>query len=147
MKINWGRGIAIFYICFMMVMIFMVVKSSQNDVQLVQENYYEKDLNYEAFRQSRANAEAMPDPIQVEYSVKERHIQIRFPSNMQKSVGKIALFRPSNKFMDKNYDLKLDDQSRMIIPLAPDVRKGLWYVKVDWMHQNKQFYSEQSIVL
>lgn len=147
MKLNWGNGIAIFYIGFMMVMIFMVIKSAQNDVQLVQENYYEKDLNYEAFRQSRANANAMSDPIKVKYLAQEKHIQISFPLRMKNAVGEIALFRPSNKFMDKKYDLKLNDQSKMIIPLSSNMRKGLWYVKVDWIHQDKPYYSEQSIVL
>lgn len=147
MKLNWGNGIAIFYICFMIAMIFMVVKSAQNRVDLVQENYYEKDLNYEAFRQSRANAKAMVDPIQVSYLAKERHLSISFPSAMQNAIGEIALFRPSNKYMDKKYHLKLDDQSQMTISLPPDMRKGLWYVKVDWIHQDKSYYSEQSIVL
>lgn len=144
---NWGKGIAIFYSCFVVVMIFMVVKSSQNNVHLVQENYYEKDLNYEAFRQKRQNASNLQKPVVIKYNPSVKNIEFTFPETMVEASGKIALFRPSNKHLDQSYDILLDEDARMHIGIKDNIQKGLWYVKIDWKHQGKKYYSEESIIL
>ncbi len=147
MKMNWGKGIAIFYSCFVLVMLFMVVKSSQNNVHLVQDNYYEKDLNYEAFRKKRQNASDLKKPVVVKYNPSIKNIEFTFPDNMAEASGKIALFRPSNKHLDLSYDIHLDKNARMHIGIKDNTEKGLWYVQIDWKHLGKEYYSEESIIL
>jgi hypothetical protein len=44
MKFNWGTGIAIFYIIFVVSLVFQVFKSRQYDHSLVVDNYYEEDI-------------------------------------------------------------------------------------------------------
>ena len=65
----------------------------------------------------------------------------------EKATGKITLFRPSNKYMDKTYTLKLDDQYQMKIPVDKTMRSGLWRVQVDWENKGKKYYSEEDIVI
>jgi hypothetical protein len=146
MKINWGSGIAIFYVCFMLIMIFMVIKSSQNDVHLVQENYYDKDLNYEEFRKKRNNSAVLVNPVEIEYLSKENLIQLSFPEEMLGVSGKVSLFRPSNKYLDRTFELALDNKALMLIPVdSKSMPKGLWKVKIDWESQGEQYYNEENI--
>ena len=56
MKFNWGTGIGLFYVVFVVIMVSMVMFSARNNIDLVQEDYYEKDLNYESFRLARENS-------------------------------------------------------------------------------------------
>jgi nitrogen fixation protein FixH len=147
MKLNWGSGIAIFYTCFVIAMITMVVKSSQNKVHMVQENYYEKDLNYEAFRQKRQNGMTKEGSIDIKYSSANNEIFIAFPQRMSEASGDITLFRPSNHFLDQKIKLNLDQKGQMKIPIEKNMVSGLWKVQVDWDHEGKKFYKEESIVI
>lgn len=146
MKLNWGSGIAIFYTLFVIVMILMVVKSTQNKVHLVQENYYEKDLNYEAFRKKRANGATIKDQISIKYLAKDRTLKIAFPKTMHELSGELALFRPSNKFMDKKFKLNLDENASMDIQLDRSLISGLWQVQLDWESEGVAYYVEESLV-
>ena len=147
MKLNWGSGIAIFYSCFVVVMVFMVIKSAQHQTHLVQENYYHKDLNYEDFRQKRQNAADIKEQIVIDYVAAQQLVQLRFPQEMMEASGEVALFRPSNKYLDQSYRLKLDSTAQMSIPVPPSTASGLWRVKIEWESGGKQYFIEQSIVI
>ena len=147
MKLNWGTGIAIFYGAFVLVMIFMVVKSAQNQSHLVQEHYYDKDLNYEEFRQKRENARDVASQVTISYVQKDKRIYFDFPKGISQATGVIDLYRPSNKFLDKSFRIKLDENNRMFIPVTREIPAGLWKVQVDWESGGKKFFQEKSIVI
>ena len=48
MKFNWGTGIALAYGLFALGMVGAVFASRKHDPGLMQKNYYELDLNYQA---------------------------------------------------------------------------------------------------
>ena len=147
MKFNWGTGIAIFYSCFVIVMVSMVILSAQNKVHLVQDNYYDKDLNYESFRQKRQNASQLADQITIQFLQSQRLIQVEFPKQMKKATGTLILFRPSNKFLDKKYNLQLNEKMQMNIPLDNTIRPGLWHVQIDWENEGVNYFKEETISL
>ncbi|MFT5167750.1 MAG: hypothetical protein ACI8P3_002988 [Saprospiraceae bacterium] len=147
MKLHWGNYIAIFYTCFVCAMIFMVFKSTQNKMDLVQENYYQKDLDYESFRSKRQNSTELSEQVSVSYSIANKAIELSFPEEMKTLKGKLILFRPSNKLLDKTFLLKLDKHSKMSIPVDGDIPPGLWKVQLDWEAQGSNYYKEESIVI
>ncbi len=145
MKINWGTGIAIFYTGFVVVMIAMVVQSSKKDLNMVQENYYDKDLNYEAFRQSRINGTAMEKSIRIDYNT-GKNITITFPPGLSIDRGLITLYRPSDQHLDRKYEIKLDENNQMQITTTSLLR-GSWRILLDWENDGRSFYHEKNIVL
>lgn len=147
MKINWGSGIAIFYTLFVVVMILMVVKSSQNKPRMVQKNYYEKDLNYEAFRQKRENGDKVKDLIDIQYQAGLNKVKISFPGNLQNIEGNVVMFRPSNEYLDKSYPLKLDSMGDMFIPLDKNTARGQWKLQIDWTTSDQEYYNEEVIII
>jgi nitrogen fixation protein FixH len=146
MKLNWGTSIAIFYSLFVVVMIIMVVRASQNSVQLVQDNYYDKDLNYEAFRKSRENTANLKEQIEISHQAGTAHVTIGFPKDISGINGSITMYRPSNRFQDKKYTIKLNEENSMMIPLE-GLSKGLWKILIDWKADNKSFYQEEDLIL
>lgn len=147
MKINWGTGIAIFYVLFVITMIGMVINSTYHKVELVQENYYQKDLQYEAFRLKRQNGNAMAAPIKVEYQQHKKAVSVAFPTEMLDAKGQITFFRPSNKSLDQKITITLDNNGMMNIPLTKTMTRGLWKMQLDWESDGKQFFKEESIIL
>ena len=47
MKLNWGKGIFITYALFFVMIMSVVVYMSSLDVNLVTEDYYEKELKHQ----------------------------------------------------------------------------------------------------
>ncbi|MGA0283522.1 MAG: FixH family protein [Saprospiraceae bacterium] len=147
MKLNWGSGIAIFYSLFVVVMIMMVVKSTQNKAHMVQDNYYKKDLNYEEFRQKRQNGMAYKNLLNINYDQSDRLILISFPKQMAEAKGELKLFRPSNQYLDKNYPIRLDSNGKMFIQIEDNMVRGKWRVMLDWHFAGTNYYNEETIVI
>jgi len=147
MKISWGTAIAIFYSFFVIAMVSMVIKSTHNKAQMVQENYYDKDLNYESFRQKRENATRMSEPVNIEFAASTKHVQIDFPNNMKTATGQVSLFRPSNASLDQTFPIQLTEEGSMQIPIPADMINGLWKVQVDWKSEGVAYYKESVITI
>ena len=90
---------------------------------------------------------SIKDQINISYEAKAKTIKLEFPKSMTSSSGELALFRPSNKFMDKKFKLKLNNDGSMDIPLGKSLTSGLWHVQLDWISDGKSYYVEESIVL
>ncbi len=147
MKLNWGTSIAIFYICFMIAMVSMVIKSTYHKAQMVQENYYDKDLNYEAFRLKRERASNLKESIVIEYLDMDKNLEIKFPEDMKTATGNISLFRPSNASLDQSYPIQIDEGGSMLIPIPMSVAKGLWRVQIEWENNALDYYMESVITI
>lgn len=144
MKINWGTGIAIFYSSFVLIMILMVVKASRTEINMVQENYYDQDLNYEAFRQSRQNGQS--DLASIEYLPAANEVVILFDETSKSVSGNIKLYRPSDNLQDKNLAIEMDQQKRVIVPVSA-LSRGYWKIQVEWESDGRHYFKEKAIIL
>jgi nitrogen fixation protein FixH len=144
MKINWGTGIAIFYSSFVLIMILMVVKASRTEINMVQENYYDQDLNYEAFRKSRQNGQS--DLASIEYISGAQEVIILFDETSKSVTGNIKLYRPSDNLQDKNLTIKADQNNKVIVPVS-ELSRGYWKIQVQWESDGRQYYKEQAFIL
>lgn len=147
MKFNWGTSIAIFYIGFMAVMIFAVIFSARNKSDLVVEEYYKDDINYETFRVKRQNSNLLEQTIDIRYDRSEEVIQFNFPKDMEKAKGQIVFFRPSDKRLDRIFPITLNENAQMMIKKDRNLVNGLWKIKVEWQESGKDYYYEKPLVL
>ena len=147
MKLNWGTGIAIFYGVFMAIMIFAVIFSAKNKSDLVVEEYYKDDINYESFRVKRQNSNQLEKTVDIQYQRTDQAIQFVFPRDMPNVQGQITFFRPSDKRLDRRFPISLNDSGEMIIKKDRKLVGGLWKVKVEWQNDGKDYYYEKPLVL
>jgi hypothetical protein len=62
MKImNWGKGITIFMVAFMAFIGSMVYYAFTKNADLVEEDYYENELNYDKNKESKSNYDVMEE--------------------------------------------------------------------------------------
>lgn len=146
MKINWGTGILVFIVFFILVNIAFFIFINTLDINLVEDNYYEKELAYQEKIDKIENSRNLTDRISI-ISSKE-NISIIFPSITKgKSPGGIILFfRPSDPALDITIPLSLNDSSIQIIPTDP-LQAGRYIVKIDWLLNGVEYYHEESIVI
>ena len=123
--------------------VFLVIKTYQVNNELVTEDYYSQELQY----QDRINKMKNVTPEQ-DFTIfqNQNEIVIHFPPLAGKAIGSIEFFRPA----DKSKDLK--------IPFTPDKNgnqlfmkklfsKGLYKIKADWSSNGISYYSEKEIYI
>ena len=143
MKLNWGTSLAAIYVSFMILMLFLVYKSRQHDVNLVTPNYYQKELDYQSEIDAQTNANHLAEKVTVKYDGTQ--IVLKLSDFGSDATGKVVLFRPSDHKLDKIFPLKLAD-SKMVIP-TEGLRKGVWDVKVAWESDGKKYQFKESVFL
>lgn len=146
MKFHWGWGIAIAYTTFVLVMVALVIKSKSVDHALVAEDYYAQDLAYQQHYDKLANAASLKEDLEVFADREGGAVVLRFPAELGEPSGRVVFFRPSDKRLDKTFEIRVDAQGEMRVPMAELVR-GFWRVKVDWQVGGKAYYKEVSLML
>lgn len=144
MKFNWGTGIALFYSLFMGTMIYMVYQSTQTNRNLVVENYYEKDLQYQDHLDKISNSQNLKIDLSIEKNKTQQSIVFSFPKELRNVEGEILFYRASDNSQDKNATIQLDQNHAFHFP-TKQLQKGNWKVKVDWSGDGTPFYKEVNI--
>ncbi len=146
MKINWGTGIFIFLVIFFIAIFSFVYFAYIQEVDLVVEDYYPRELTYEQQIEKRQNLKQLGEEIRI---IQNNNIlTLNFPAsqNIEKIEGEIFIYRPSDSKADLKYKIELDSLNSQTIK-ADKLLNGKYIVKVDWSYQNKKFYQELTIIL
>lgn len=147
MKIGWGTGIAMVYTTFALFIVFMAFQSSKLNIDLVTENYYKKELNYQQRIDAIKNTRKLEEPVELHYNADSREIQIDFPGSVGAAVvGKLLLYRPSDAKLDKSLDVALNGAGRWSYD-AGELASGLWRMELDWSANSTDYYNEKTVVI
>ncbi len=145
-RINWGTGIVIGIIAFVVISITMTVIFMTQDVSLVSDNYYEKSLSYqnEIDKQSRTNS--LDEQVKINFN--GDIINILFPVEYlnENISGEIYFYRPSDSKLDFKMPLDLSEEGNQMI-LVKDFEKGFWRVKLNWTMDGNGYYNERAITI
>ncbi len=144
MKINWGTGIAIFYSCFVAVLIFALIKSFSVDNSLVQDDYYSLDLAYQSHYTKRANA--LTYSIDVKRDIESEEVRFEYPEQLRSAEGTILFFRPADQSKDFKVAVK-PGQDLLQVVSTQALDRGLWKIKIDWKADDAAYYTEEVVIL
>jgi hypothetical protein len=145
-KYNWGFGIVVTIVLFGIGTFVMVFISLRTNVDLVTEDYYEKELRYEEHIRLVKSTNALERPVAMD--VTKEFVSFTFPKvdSPEKYSGTIFFFRPSNKRGDFLRTVNVDSSYVQQFNVA-DFTPGLWRAKMSWNVGSQQFYSEMPIII
>lgn len=141
MKFNWGSGIFIFLVIFFISIFAFLYIAFKNDIELVEEDYYPKELQYQQQIDKQDNLMQLGE--QIELIQKAHNLALQFPkSQIQDSIfGQIIIYRPSNSKLDKTMRIKTDSNNVHLINTKA-LTAGKYVLKVAWSYKQKAFYQE-----
>lgn len=147
-KSGWGKGIFVIYGAFVVLILAMVAYVSSHDFDLVEPDYYEKELAYQQQLDRIKRAEALPLPLTWRYDRGEQIVIIRFPKDNSASTvsGTIRLFRPSDASLDLVHSIEADSVGVQLLDVS-QLAGGLWKMQIDWTSGALQYYKEESVVI
>ncbi|MBP6334259.1 MAG: FixH family protein [Bacteroidia bacterium] len=146
MKINWGWGIAIVLILFMVFILNLVFRCAGVKVDLVSENYYENEIKYQQQIDREKNALNLSQDIQI--SKDEQSVRIVYPPEFNRNEinGTITFFKPDDAGLD--FVLDVNPEESMIQQVSTDrLKSGWWQVKIQWTYKEVEYYSENKLLI
>ena len=145
-KISWGTGIVIAFVIFMGGTISTAVYLMNQDVNLVAENYYDQEINYQQHidRMERTNQLQKKQIISFDGAI----VRINIPNSVlsERLSGEIYFYRPSDSNSDIKIPLVPDSSGVHVIPVE-SLEKGYWKIKVNWLSNGKDYFSEDRILI
>lgn len=144
LKFNWGTGIAIAMVLMIIGMSTLVYIATRQDYFLVEKDYYQKGIHYQAQIERIRNTNSLRDKPSISLEGKTLQVQLT-PWFAGKTIeGQILLYSPVNENFDKSSDLNPDSSLRQLIPLD-DLKPGRYLVKLEWTANETPFYMEKEI--
>lgn len=142
---NWGRSMLLVYVGFVAAILFMVVKSFGNDQELVTDDYYAEELQFQNRIDAANNAKPYVDSVQMQ--VAAGNVALTFPATLRNvRDGQIYFYRASDADKDVKLPLVMDANGTQIIP-ASKLGKGYYTVKMSWSLNGKAYYMERNIFI
>lgn len=144
----WAVGISAFIVFFLVATITLVVIVSQQDYDLVTQNYYEKDLGYQNEIETRRRTNALGEKPRLELDRAAKVCNVIFPVRPDYTAleGEVTLYRISDAARDLRHPLALDTQGRQFISVS-DLQSGQWIFKLRWREGGEEFYIEERMYL
>jgi len=146
MKMNWGTGIFITIVIFLIGMISLVIISSMQPLNLVVDDYYPKAIDYQSQINRIARTEALDDKMKI--SQNDDFILIQFPEvdSIHTPEGKILIYFPRDNHLDHEFEIMVDDSL-----FQPISKKGLLpgrcVVKINWKVDTLEYYVEKDLII
>lgn len=146
LNISWGTKIAVLYISFVALIGFMVTLCMRQNIELVSDDYYERELVFQDKINEMNNANALPEKIS--HTILPEGVIIQFPAlfKTKKVSGEILFFRPSDKSKDHSAGIRLNENAQQLIP-AQFLSKGMYKMKVSWNADATSYFTEEIIVI
>ncbi|TCK85669.1 FixH family protein [Albibacterium bauzanense] len=139
---NWGTKIFITLLIFMATAIgtgiYMV---SQDQDTLIEDNYYEKGINYDSTYNQKTNVQELKAEPTI--STKDNYLEITFTETGNKGI--LNLQRTSNSSLDQQIPFSTEDK---VLKFSTDIlSSGEWKIRINWEHNNNLFLFEKDIFI
>jgi hypothetical protein len=141
---NWGKGIALVLITFIIYISSFVYVAFTKNADLVSEDYYENELSYDQTKAEKANFIALNSKIQIDKEVEG--IIFQFPNELEQlKEGSIEFYRPDQKKYDRSFDINLADGNIQAIDYNNFV-DGYYDISIRWEDQDDKAYIYESSI-
>jgi len=141
MKINWGHKLVFFMVLFMAFIVWLVIKMSSQQVDLVDKNYYEKGVKYqvEINKYNAANA--------INHHITFLKNQLTFElKNTTGIKGIVYFYKPNDATLDFKLPFALNENGTFMFNTS-QLTKGNWQVTFEWELHKTLMASQKSILI
>ena len=137
---NWGHGLTLSFVGFAAFIIFIAVKSFDQNIDLVTEDYYREELAYQQ-RMDQINV-TKDQGMEVAIVIGEQLLEFTFPKSPE--TGEAYLYRPSDSQFDRHIKLS---RNKVLTYDRSNLQKGYYILKISWQAEGQTYYQEKGIIL
>lgn len=138
----WPVGIVIYFASFVVMVIIFAIMASDVRFDLVAEDYYEQEVNYQSHMEAVRRAKSL-DP-GLEMNRQGNTLVLTFPPGHVPDTGLVHFYCPSNSDWDKRVTLSVNEVNQCL--LSVDLLNPARYdVNVYWTTNGAKYFQESRI--
>lgn len=143
---NWGYRIVLAFGLGVTFILFLVWKTMQVDIEMVESNYYEKEMAFNGKLEATANAKALTTKITVENQGQQ--ILLTIDSTIAAAITKaeVHFYNPASEKSDKKLSIQSSTNGFYYFPAA-SFNKGKYIAKISFTSAGKNYYAEEVIFI
>ncbi|MBZ0242386.1 MAG: FixH family protein [Bacteroidales bacterium] len=140
MKWNWGTKLVLWMGAFMTLIIVFTALMMNEDISLVEKDYYPKGQAHQELIDKKHKAENLADQIRLRKN--NGRIELQFPVDILKEAisGELQLYHVEDDKQDQYFAVDLDDSGMMAIDVLG--LSGRYTLKIDWETASDKYYTE-----
>ncbi|MHC1737151.1 MAG: FixH family protein [Ignavibacteriaceae bacterium] len=145
-QISWGTGVATAIGLFLIAVAALIIFSYSQSVDLVHDNYYERELSYQDEINSETNSMAIDKETTVRFESPD--VVIRFPEafDFKGAKGAIGFYKPNDATRDFTVPLEIGEGNIQKIPSAR-LSSGRWKIFITFSKDNLNYKINKEITL
>jgi len=145
-KFNWGTGIVIAFIVMVSAMLFLVSIALRQNDDLVEDDYYQKSINYQQHIDHAQNNAQLVEKIKTDYQ--NASLILTYPklTDYQNYSGEIHFYSPVEAKRDVKIEIQADSNYTQMIDLS-SLQKGRYTIKIDWKAGNTSYYQQDELTV
>lgn len=140
---NWGTGVTIAILAFMAFILSMVVQTFTRDADLIQDDYYVNEANYDSDKAATKNYSSGEQ--NVIFQKTNKGVLLMSPGTEIQD-GKILFYRADKKIWDREYSVNLDDNFSQVFPIT-DFHFGYYDIRLSWEDDGIAYLFEDEILM
>lgn len=146
MTFNWGHKLTLGFMAFAGMIVYMVVQSMNTRYELVSNEYYKDELQYQQVIDGASRANQLSSKATVTQQNDELIIQLPAEMQQQTITGSLWLYNATDSKKDKKMALQMNDHaaqtinSKLFIP-------GNYTAKLSWASNGETYYSEVPVTI
>ena len=140
---SWGTGIFFFLIFFLAVFGFFIWWSFQQNINMVDPDYYDKGVQYDKQLKKLKNNSLLEYDIVINQDAE--NVTLIFPDIDGEINGNVWFYYTPNSRLDVNSEIILDKENHHIQTKDKLIQGAKYTVKVDWSVDSTEYYFEKEI--
>lgn len=143
---NWGYKIIAVYAVFVVGIMYLVFRSTQEDQDLVANDYYEQELKYQQVIDATARANALSSSVKSELK-NDGELRIQFPAEMKgkHTEADILLYCTADKKKDITRHIETDDAE--VSFKVPAGNHGWHDLKINWKTGASSYFNQNKLMI
>lgn len=146
MKMDWGKGIALSFVIFAILLAFLVYKTGEVTSEMVTDNYYEKELEYNAQYDARKNVLGLSEKPVIELTSTELVITYPAEAISENTRGEVYFYSINNVSKDKLYTIKTDTLNRQTFG-KEILTSGNYNIQLKWATDSVEYLFDKNIFI
>lgn len=142
-KWNWGTGIALTYVVFVIAIMGFVISSSRKQIDLVSPDYYDKEITFQGQIEKMSATKNLVSSLK--WKLLGDSIFLDFPEEIKGEIaGEVRFFCPANARNDRTTKILIESGNQQIVNVG-QFNPGRFQMQIDWESMGTHYYEEHSI--
>lgn len=146
MRMSWGYRVIIILGIFVAGILSLVYIAMQQNIEMIDDHYYEKELKFQSVIDARTNLEKLNDSVLV--TQEGEMVRIKIPAVAAKNIteGYIEFLRHDDKNKDRKISISPDAVGVQLLPKSNFIN-GFYKVRARWKSEGIEYYDEAGVII